>query len=73
MQVEMKMFKNVDGKKRELTDQMREFEEKQKSLKSVLAVTASAVDDAKKRLAQFEVCRLLEFVIFVLIVNFRLL
>lgn len=56
MQTEMKMFKNIEGKKRELSEKMRDVEEKQKSLKSVMAVTVSAVDDAKKRLEQFEVC-----------------
>lgn len=55
MQMEMKMFKDIEGKKREIFEKTRDSEEKQKSLKSVLNVTVSAVDDAKKRLAQFEV------------------
>lgn len=55
MQIEMKTFKDIEGKKKEFADKTRDSEEKQKSLKSVLSVTVSAVDDAKKRLAQFEV------------------
>lgn len=56
MHVDMKIFKDIEGKKQELSDKMKEVEEKQKSLKSVMAVTVSAVNDAKKRLEQFEVC-----------------
>lgn len=55
MQAEMKTFRDIEGKKKEFADQTRDSEEKQKSLKSVLSVTVSAVDDAKKRLTQFEV------------------
>lgn len=55
MREEMRTFKDIEGRKRELTDQKRDSEERQKSLQSVLNVTVSAVDDAKRRLAQFEV------------------
>lgn len=55
MQVEMKVFEDIESTKRELNDKTRDSEEQQKSLKSVLAVTISAVEDAKKRLEQFEV------------------
>lgn len=63
MQMEIKMFKNIEGKKQELFDKIRETEERQKSLKSVLTATVSAVDDAKKRLEHFEVylCKLINF------------
>lgn len=56
MQMEIQMFKNIEGKKEELSDRSQDMEDKQKSLKSVMAVTVSAVEDAKKKLEQFEVC-----------------
>lgn len=55
MQEEMIMFKDIDGKRQQCTQESKEADEKQKSLKSVLAATTAAVQDAKTRLSHFEV------------------